>query len=117
MSQVVFTVAHLIITDAFQPDTHALAGAVFNTVAQLGSSIGLSIMAVISHYVTKTSNFPDKNSPEALMLGYRAAFWAAFVMMVLSCIAAGVGLTGLGTLGDNSKEEGYSGSSEDEDPS
>lgn len=95
---VLFTMAHLVITDVFPPDMHALAGAVFNTTAQLGTSLGMSLVAIVSSSVTRSSGLPDKGSPAALMAGYRAAFGTCFVLMFLSA-ATSLGLRSLGRLG------------------
>jgi hypothetical protein len=95
---VLFTMAHLIITDVFPSNVHGLAGAVFNTVSQLGASVGMSTIAIVSHSVTTSSQYADKHSPQALMEGYRAAFGVCFVLMVLSCFSA-VGLRPVGRLG------------------
>ncbi|KAH8884408.1 putative transporter [Thozetella sp. PMI_491] len=98
-ADVIFTVANLIITDAFSPKTQALAGAVFNTVAQFGVSLGLMLMAIISSSVTMKSSNPEKASPDALMDGYRAVFWACFAMMVLACVVGVFGLRRVGKVG------------------
>ncbi|KAK5989466.1 MFS-type transporter 1 [Cladobotryum mycophilum] len=95
---VLFTLAHIIITDIFPSEMHALAGAVFQTMSQLGSSLGVSIIAIIFSSVTRASKIQDKTSPEALMVGYRASFWACFAMMIVCAISAG-GLRSLGKLG------------------
>ncbi|KAM5453441.1 hypothetical protein MaudCBS49596_002643 [Microsporum audouinii] len=95
---VVFTIAHLMITDIFPSSTQALAGAVFNTIAQLGSSVGLSAIAVISATVEKASPYPDQ-SPEAIMAGYRAAFWACFATMLIVAFIGLVGLRNVRKLG------------------
>ncbi|KAK3939386.1 major facilitator superfamily domain, general substrate transporter [Diplogelasinospora grovesii] len=95
---VLFTMAHLVITDVFPPHMHALAGAVFNTIAQLGTSLGMSLVAIVSSSVTRASDIPDKESPGALMVGYRAAFATCFVLMFLSA-GTSLGLRGLGRLG------------------
>lgn len=95
---VLFTIAHIVITDVFPADMHALAGGVFNTVSQLGTSLGMSLVAVVSNTVINASDVPDKESPEALMAGYRAAFWTCAVMMLLSA-GASFGLRELGKLG------------------
>ncbi|EFR04066.1 integral membrane protein [Nannizzia gypsea CBS 118893] len=95
---VVFTIAHLMITDIFPSSTQALAGAVFNTIAQLGSSVGLSAIAVISAAVEKSSPFPDQ-SPKAIMAGYRAAFWACFGTMLIVAFIGFVGLRNVRKLG------------------
>ncbi|KAM0270251.1 hypothetical protein ACHAQH_009491 [Verticillium albo-atrum] len=96
---VIFTVANLIITDAFSEGTQALAGAVFNTTAQFGFSVGLMVMAVISNKVTANSSVEDKESPEAIMEGYRAVFWLCFGLQMLGVFVGVWGLKGVGKVG------------------
>ncbi|KAE8420608.1 major facilitator superfamily domain-containing protein [Aspergillus pseudocaelatus] len=98
-ADVIFTVANLIITDAFTPKTQGLAGAVFNVVAQFGTSIGLTIFAIISAGVTQGSSYENKKSPEALMLGYRAVFWTCFGLMMAACCFGSWGLRKVGKVG------------------
>jgi hypothetical protein len=98
-NEVIFTVANLIITDVFPTNTQALAGAVFNTVSQFGTSIGITIAAIISASVTNKSSYQRKNSPDALMLGYRAVFWTCFGIMILACGVGAVGLRKVGKVG------------------
>jgi hypothetical protein len=74
-------------------------GAVFNTLAQLGTSIGLTTMSVISVNITEESRFKNKLSPAALMEGYRATFWTLFAWMVTACLVGGYGLRNLGKIG------------------
>lgn len=94
-----FTVSNLVITDVFPEESHALAGAVFNTVTQFGTSVGIAIMAVISSSVTKQSEYAAKGSPEALMKGYRATFWTAFGWMLLAFSIGALGLRKVGKVG------------------
>ncbi|GAB7355454.1 hypothetical protein MBLNU459_g5958t1 [Dothideomycetes sp. NU459] len=89
---VLFTVGLLVISAVFPPGTQALGGAVFNTCSQLGTSIGLTITAVISDSRTAAAGDSDKTSPNALMTGYRAVFWALFVWMVAVCVVGAWGL-------------------------
>jgi len=96
---VIFTVANLIITDAFSANTQALAGAVFNTVCQFGSSLGLMVMAITSSTVTTNSPYDDKQSPDALMSGYRVVFWLCFGVQLFSSVAGIWGLRGVGKVG------------------
>ncbi|RAH75713.1 aminotriazole resistance protein [Aspergillus aculeatinus CBS 121060] len=95
-ADVIFTIANLIVAEAFTPQTRGLAGAVFNTIAEFGTSLGLTIFAIISAGVTRDSSIADKQSPEALMVGYRAVFWTCFGLMLGAC---GVGLWGLRNVG------------------
>ncbi len=99
LATVMFTVAALVITDVFPEKTQALGGAVFQTVAQFGTSLGLAIMASISSSVTDHSGFQVKSSPEALMEWYRVTFWVSFVWMMLACAIGGLGLRRVGKVG------------------
>ncbi|KAI4730327.1 MFS general substrate transporter [Aureobasidium sp. EXF-10728] len=96
---VLFTVGLLIISAIFPPHTQALGGAVFNTCAQLGTSIGLTITSVISDSRTAASRYEDKTSPQALMTGYRAVFWALFAWMIVVLCAGVGGLRKVGKIG------------------
>lgn len=94
-----FTVGLLIISDVYPKHMQALGGAVFNTCAQLGTAIGLSITQVVASSVTAGSGHVDKHSPEALMAGYRAAFWTMFGWMALVCLVCVMGLRKVQRLG------------------
>ena len=102
-ADVLFTVGILVVSNVFPERTQALAGAVFNTVAQLGTSIGLAATAVISSTVTRDSDFSNKNSPAALMTGYRATFWTLFAWMITACLVGGFGLRKLGKIGQKTE--------------
>ena len=73
---VLFTVSNLVISNAYPPDLQSLAGGVFNEVAQFGNSVGLAVTAAIAASVTEHSDLADRN--EALLQGYRVAFWTIF---------------------------------------
>lgn len=89
----------ILISELFPESTQALGGAVFNTVAQFGQSIGLGIIGIISNTVTKKSTYPDKSSPPALLVGYHAGFWMCFGWTVLTCVIGVYGLRNLGKVG------------------
>jgi MFS family permease len=98
-ADVLFTISNLVITSVFPARTQGLAGGVFNTVAQIGKSVGLATSGVIAASVTEHSRYRDKEGPEALMEGFRAAFWYLFA---LSCSTGGLfvwGLRGIGKVG------------------
>ncbi|KAJ6010359.1 major facilitator superfamily domain-containing protein [Penicillium sp. IBT 35674x] len=98
-ADVIFTVANLIIADSFSPKTQGLAGAVFNTIAQFGTSIGLTTFAIIAASVTDGSSYSNKSSPEALMVGYRAVFWACFGLLLAAIAISAWGLRRVGKVG------------------
>lgn len=94
-----FTVSNLVITSLFPAKTQALAGGVFNTIAQIGKSVGLATSAVIANSVTENSRIKDKESPEALMEGFRAAFWYLFALSCATGVLFSWGLRGIGKVG------------------
>jgi MFS family permease len=99
-ADVLFTVGLLVVSASFPQRMQALAGAVFNTSAQLGSSIGLTVLSVISTSVTEESGVDDLRSPRALMEGYRASFWALFAFTATAIVVGGLGLRKVGKVGD-----------------
>ena len=56
-------------------------------------------MAVISSSVTQGSSLPDKASPAALMLGYRAVYETCLGVMIVVCVIGSLGLRKVGRLG------------------
>ena len=98
-ADVLFTVSNLVITALFPARDQALAGGVFNTVAQIGKSVGLATSAVIAASVTQHSKIEDKESPSALMEGYRAAFWYVFALSCATGLMFAWGLRGIGKVG------------------
>lgn len=94
-----FTISNLLITSVFPPKTQALAGGVFNTISQIGKSVGLATSAVIANSVTARSGYAEKGGPQALMQGYRATFWYCFALSVATLGVAGVGLRNMGRVG------------------
>lgn len=64
------------LSKAFPAEIQSLAGAVFNEISQFGNSVGLSVTAAIAASITARSG--DSYQREAIMQGYRAAFWTIF---------------------------------------
>ena len=67
--------SNLVISNAYPQEVQSLAGGVFNEVAQFGNSVGLAVTAAIAASVTEHSK---SNAIDALLQGYRAAFWTIF---------------------------------------
>ncbi|KFY64201.1 hypothetical protein V497_01785 [Pseudogymnoascus sp. VKM F-4516 (FW-969)] len=99
---VVFTIANLVITDAFPKETQALAGAMSNTAQQLGGAFGLALAGVVGAIGSQQG--PD-GTQEALWLGYRAVFYMCFGAMVVACLLGAVALRGAGVVGGSGKKE------------
>lgn len=98
-ADVLFTVANLLITSVFPPKTHGLAGGVFNTISNIGNSVGLAITAVVASSVTLSEKGKDESATEMLMDGYRATFWLCFGANVLVLAIIGFGLRNIGKVG------------------
>jgi len=96
---VLFTVGLIVVSEVFPEKTQALAGAVFNTVAAFGMSLGLNLMQVVSLWVTKGTSYRDKGSTEALLKGYQASFWAMFASTILCAFICICGLRKIGKVG------------------
>lgn len=84
----------------------ALAGSVFNTISQLGNSVGLAVTAVIAASVTAHDNGlanDTSTSSQAggqLLEGYRAAYWTIFAGMVVVFLVSSLGLRHVGKVGN-----------------
>jgi nitrate/nitrite transporter NarK len=98
-SDALFTISNLLITSMFPPKTQALAGGVFNTIAQIGKSVGMATTAVIASSITANSDIVDKNSPEGLLIGYKAAFWYCFALCIGTMLVSAWGLRSIGKVG------------------
>ncbi|KAL9636137.1 MAG: hypothetical protein Q9164_003008 [Protoblastenia rupestris] len=99
-SDLLFNVSNLVITATFPANEQALAGGVFSTVSQLGSSIGLAITAAIASSVTSAAAGDGKEmNQDAMLKGYRAAFWTCLAAAIVSCVVSTVGLRGSGKVG------------------
>ncbi|KXH33588.1 hypothetical protein CSIM01_11753 [Colletotrichum simmondsii] len=94
-TDLLFNISNLVITNNFPGKSQALAGGVFNTVAQLGNSIGLAVTAMIAASVQEaagsekmaTSGSVTYNS--SLLQGYRSGFWTCFAAAVVATLISG----------------------------
>jgi len=95
---VLFAVSNLVISDAFPPEMQSLAGGVFNEVSQFGNSVGLAVTAAIAASITDRSSTSESNE-DALMKGYRAAFWTIFTGTAVVVVVSAFGLRKAGFVG------------------
>jgi MFS family permease len=102
---VLFTVGLIIVSDSFPEKTQALAGAVFNTAAQFGMTLGMGCCQVVAlGVVGRGGKEHDGKSFEegeegTLLKGYQASFWTMFAYMILCVLIAVVGLRKVGRVG------------------
>lgn len=108
-ADVLFTVGLIIVSETFAEKTQALAGAVFNTVAQIGMSLGMGLCQVVALGVQGGDGSGRGHTPEGgeeeeaevgrLLRGYRASFWTIFAYMAVCVVVAVVGLRKTGRVG------------------
>ena len=94
-----YTISNLLITSVFPKNTQGLAGGVFNTLSYIGQSVSLALLATVSNRVTVESDYTDKKSPEALLVGYRADSWLNLAMCGVSLAFSVWGLRRIGKVG------------------
>lgn len=105
---VLFTVGLLIVSDNFPEQMQALAGAVFNTVAQFGMSLGVGLCQVVALGVSGpgedlssggTASSDDEHGVTQSLRGYQASFWTMFAIMIACSMVAVGGLRKAGRVG------------------
>jgi MFS family permease len=96
-ADLIYTIANLVMTAAFPSQTQALAGSVFNMLAQIGKSVGIATSALIARQIT-TAHLDFMGQKEALLLGYRGSWWYNCALSFLSVAISFYGLKGLGKL-------------------
>lgn len=94
---VLFSVSSMVISDAFPQEIQSLAGGVFNEVAQFGNSVGLAVTATIAASVTEHS--ARRVEKEALMDGFRAAFWTVLSSTAIVLVVTFLGFRKIGIIG------------------
>lgn len=94
---ILFTVGLIVVSEAFPEDTQALAGAVFNMVAQFGNALGLAIMQVVSTLISQEAS--SGTHEEIILEGYKASFWTMFALMVTCAVIGAMGLRRAGPIG------------------
>jgi MFS family permease len=96
---VLFTIGLIVVSEGFPEKDQALAGAVFNTVAYFGMSLGINVMQVVSLLVTEGAQYHNKSSPSSLLLGYQASFWTMFAFTMTCAVICIFGLRNIGNIG------------------
>lgn len=98
-TDVLYTISQLVITAEFDENTQALAGGIFNTVAQIGKSVGIALSAVMASSISARKELTGADHESVLLEGYRAAWWFTFGMTAVCIFVTLFGLRGLGNVG------------------
>ncbi|KAJ5606217.1 hypothetical protein N7510_008998 [Penicillium lagena] len=95
-ADLIYTIANLVMTASFPTSTQAMAGGVFNMLAQIGKSVGIATSAVIARQVTAQAG--EVGTKEALLLGYKAGWWYNCSLGIASVAVSLYGLRSVGKL-------------------
>lgn len=95
----IFTVSNLLISSSFPAETQRLAGGVFQTIAKISRTVSLALVTLIANNLSLAADADYRHSPQGLLLGYRAAFWLCFGMVVTSLLVSIWGLRKIGKVG------------------
>lgn len=90
----VFTAGSLYIAKISLPHEQSLAGALFQTMVQLGTSVGVTISTVVFHRVSS-----DLGQGDDSVRGYRSAQWTCCAFAVLGSLLSLVMFRGVGVPG------------------
>ncbi|KAF8992537.1 major facilitator superfamily domain-containing protein [Cyathus striatus] len=109
----VFAAGTLFIAKVALPHEQSVAGALFQTMTQLGTAVGITVSTVVFNRVT------IKNGGVMVLASYQAAQWTCFAFGCIAIILALLSFRGVGVVGHhqeknpdpertatNSKEEG-----------
>ncbi|TXT15777.1 hypothetical protein VHUM_00280 [Vanrija humicola] len=94
------------------PEEQSVAGALFQTMVQLGGAVGLAFASVIATNIQAKQVQRGKSAFDALVRGLHGAFWFAAAVCFAALIIAAVMLRGLGTYGSKGKAKSVSGGSD-----
>ena len=109
----VFASGTLFVAKISLPHEQSLAGALFQTMTQLGTSFGLAITTIIYNSTLSTQskkvgvhvNSSGTNAPRfAQFDAYRAAMWGGFTFGIIGALLAAMFLRSVGIVGHNTKK-------------
>lgn len=104
-TDLLFNISNLVITTNFPGKNQGLAGGIFNTVAQLGNSIGPAVTAMIAAGASDaagrgtTATSGGFTYDYSLLKGYRSGFWTCLAAAIVSTVVSSVGLRKAGKVG------------------
>ena len=114
----VYSAGTIFIAKIAMPHEQSVAGALFQTMTQLGTAFGLTVTTIVFDGVVKqqaadlgiTVNAAGSNAPQSAQLsGYRASQWTAAAFCLLAALLGAIFLRGVGIVGhrkhENSSEE------------
>ncbi|KAG2147770.1 major facilitator superfamily domain-containing protein [Suillus bovinus] len=108
----VYTAGTIFVAKIALPHERSVAGALFQTMVQLGFAVGLAVSTLVFNIVVKnesahlgvTVNSAGTNAPPSAQLkGYRAAQWTCASFALMAALLAALSLYGVGIIGEDKK--------------
>ncbi|PPQ71259.1 hypothetical protein CVT24_009513 [Panaeolus cyanescens] len=93
-ADLVFSAGTLFIAKFSLPHEQSVSGALFNTMTQLGTAVGVTVTTVVYNSIHS-----KPRAQEDAILPYRAAFWTAFAFGIVATILGVVFFRGVGVVG------------------
>ncbi|KII86695.1 hypothetical protein PLICRDRAFT_55610 [Plicaturopsis crispa FD-325 SS-3] len=119
----VYATGTIFIAKIVDPDEQSVAGGLFQTMTQLGTSLGLTITTIVFNRVVKRETLAEGQSPvgvsgvdaprEAQLLGYRDAQWTAFAFGMFATLLGVVFLRKVGIVGHRDTKDDRADSQEE----
>ncbi|RDB16369.1 hypothetical protein Hypma_002885 [Hypsizygus marmoreus] len=100
----VFAAGTLFIAKVAEHNEQSLAGALFQTMTQLGTSLGVTVTTVIFNRVTLRKATLQDPHPAPTLESYKAAQWGAFAFGILATLLTIVFFRGVGVVGHRKKQ-------------
>ncbi|KAF8875000.1 putative efflux transporter [Infundibulicybe gibba] len=109
----VFAAGTIFVARIVLPHEQSLSGALFQTMTQLGTALGVTVTTIVFNRVVAQNsakmgvivNASGSNAPsEAALSGYQAAQWTAFAFGIIATIITAAFMRGVGIVGDRKTE-------------
>ncbi|KAK0200895.1 efflux transporter [Desarmillaria ectypa] len=110
----VFASGTIFVAKIVEPHEQSLSGALFQTMNQIGTALGVTVTTIIYNRVVAQNsakmgvivNVSNSNAPrEALLDGYKAAAWGSFAFGVVGTIFAVLFFWNVGIVADHGPQE------------
>ncbi|KAE9396652.1 efflux transporter [Gymnopus androsaceus JB14] len=99
----VFAGGTMFVAKTVEPHEQSLAGALFQTMAQLGQALGVTITTIVFNQVAATHAKVGDTTPP--LKAYQSAQWTAFGFAILATILGVLCLRGAGIAGDQTESD------------
>ncbi|KAL1744774.1 major facilitator superfamily domain-containing protein [Schizophyllum fasciatum] len=111
----VFACGTLFIAKISRPHEQSVSGGVFQTMIQLGTSMGIAVSTVVYDTVQEIAEASGRSLRDAQLKAYQSAQWTAFGFGALASILSLIFLRGVGIIGHKEGKAPGEGASDEEE--